>query len=47
MSNLEKLFYPEAIAIVGASRHPSKIGYLILKNLIEYGYKGRIYPINP
>jgi len=47
MSNLEKLFYPEAIAIVGASRHPGKIGYLILKNLIEYGYKGRIYPINP
>jgi len=47
MADLHKLFYPDAIAIVGASRHPGKIGYMILKNLIEYGYKGKIYPVNP
>ncbi len=44
---LEKLFYPSSIAIVGASRQPGKIGYIILKNLIEYGFKGKIYPVNP
>ncbi len=47
MTDLKKLFYPDSIAVVGASRQPGKIGYIILKNLIEYGYKGRIYPINP
>ncbi len=47
MADLRKLFYPDSIAIVGASRHPGKIGYMILKNLIEYGYRGKIYPVNP
>ncbi len=47
MTDLKKLFYPDSIAVVGASRQPGKIGYIILKNLIEYGFKGRIYPINP
>ena len=47
MADLKKLFYPSSIAVVGASRNPKKIGHLILKNLIEYGYKSRIYPVNP
>ncbi len=47
MTDLRKLFYPDAIAVVGASREPNKIGHLILKNLKEYGFKGRIYPVNP
>ncbi len=42
-----KLFMPESVAIVGASRKPGKIGYVILQNLLESGYKGRIYPVNP
>ncbi len=44
---LDALFNPRSIAVVGASRHPGKIGYTLLKNIIEYGYRGRIYPINP
>lgn len=44
---LEVFFYPESIAIVGASRNPSKAGYQIVKNLIQRGYKGEIYPVNP
>jgi len=32
---------------VGASRTPGKIGYEVLRNLIEYGYEGAIYPVNP
>ncbi len=46
-NGLKELFYPESIAVVGASRHPGKIGYTILKNILEYGYEGRVYPINP
>ncbi len=41
------LFNPRSIAVIGASRHPGKIGYTILKNIIDYGYKGKIYPVNP
>ncbi len=44
---LDALFKPESIAVIGASRKPGKIGYTILKNIIEYGYKGRVYPVNP
>lgn len=44
---LDALFKPKSIAVIGASRKPGKIGYTILKNIIEYGYHGRIYPINP
>ena len=41
------MFYPQTIAIIGASSKPGKIGYALLKNIVEYGYEGRIYPINP
>jgi len=42
-----KFFSPKSIAVVGASRSPEKVGYQILKNCIDGGYKGKIYPINP
>ncbi|MEM0356086.1 MAG: CoA-binding protein [Desulfurococcaceae archaeon] len=41
------MFQPRSIAIIGASKKPGKIGHDILKNLIDYGYSGRIYPVNP
>ncbi len=44
---VKALFNPRSIAVIGASRHPGKIGYMILKNIIDYGYKGKIYPVNP
>ncbi len=44
---LDKFFHPQSIAVIGASRTPGKVGYDILKNIIQYGYKGTIYPINP
>ena len=37
----------ESIAIVGASPVEGKVGNIILKNLINYGFKGKIYPVNP
>jgi len=45
--NIKALFNPRSIAVIGASRKPGKIGHDLLKNIIEYGYEGRIYPINP
>jgi len=44
---LKALFRPNAIALVGASTQPGKLGYEILNNLIQSGYTGPIYPINP
>jgi len=41
------LIQPESIAIVGASNNPGKPGSRLIMNLIEGGYKGMIYPVNP
>lgn len=38
---------PKSIAVIGASATPGKIGYTVLANLVNQGYKGKIYPINP
>lgn len=45
--SLENFFNPASVAIVGASRHPGKVGYEILINMIRGGYEGKIFPINP
>ncbi|MCC7208571.1 MAG: CoA-binding protein, partial [Anaerolineae bacterium] len=44
---LKHFFEPESVAIVGASASPDKLGHAVLKNAIEGGYRGRLYPINP
>ncbi len=44
---LNNFFNPKSIAVIGASRTPGKIGYDILKNVIQYGYQGAVFPINP
>jgi acetyl coenzyme A synthetase (ADP forming)-like protein len=44
---LNSFFSPKSIAVIGASRTPGKVGFDILKNIIQYDYKGRVYPINP
>ncbi|CAM2059419.1 Acetate--CoA ligase (ADP-forming) I [Desulfovibrionales bacterium] len=46
-SQLKIMFEPDTIAIIGASTNPGKIGNIILQNLIDSGYKGKIYPVNP
>ncbi|HDM88485.1 MAG TPA: acetyl CoA synthetase, partial [Candidatus Bathyarchaeota archaeon] len=45
--SLKAFFNPRSVAVIGASREPRKVGHKILKNLIDYGFKGEIYPINP
>ena len=39
-------FKPKSIAVIGASTDKKKLGFQIVKNLKESGFKGRIYPIN-
>ncbi len=45
--NLEKLFNPKSIAIVGASQEEGKVGTVIARNILELGYAGKIYLVNP
>ncbi len=40
-------FNPESVAVIGASRNEERPGHNVLKNLVELGYNGKIYPINP
>ncbi len=46
-NNLQPLFYPKSVAVIGASENPEKIGHEILKNIIDGGFPGKVYPINP
>ena len=46
-SDLDVIFKPKTVAVIGASRDPDKIGYQIVLNLKDGGYTGRIVPINP
>ena len=45
--DLSYFFNPKSIAVIGASATPGKVGYNVLKNIIESGYSGKIFPINP
>lgn len=46
-SSLNSLLKPDAIAVIGASREPTKWGYKLFHNIISNGYKGQAYPVNP
>ncbi len=46
-TNIKALFWPENVAIVGASSHSGKIGNIIVDNMISAGFKGKILPVNP
>ncbi len=47
MPDLRTLYKPNAIAVVGASDAPGKVGNAVVKNLISCGFPGEIYPVNP
>ena len=46
MGKLDSLFNPASVAVVGASATPQKVGNAVLRNLLDVGYPGAIYPIN-
>ncbi|HEY77481.1 MAG TPA: hypothetical protein G4O09_00010 [Dehalococcoidia bacterium] len=44
---LNHVFYPRTIAVIGASAAPGKLGHACVASLLEAGFRGRIYPVNP
>ena len=45
--NLDKIFQPATVAVVGASHDYSKVGYRVLRNMIGSGFSGVVFPVNP
>jgi len=45
--DMNRIMKPESVAVIGASSEDGKIGNSVMKNLINGGYQGKIYPINP
>jgi acetate---CoA ligase (ADP-forming) len=46
-NKLRYFFNPRGVALIGASSNPAKISNGVLVNMIQYGYAGKIYPVNP
>ena len=47
MDNLDAIFSPESVAIIGASNNPGKVGHDIFANILQGGFQGTLYPVNP
>jgi acetyltransferase len=47
MHELHSLLEPSSIAVIGASRQPQTVGWLVLDNILTNGYTGVVYPVNP
>src|SRR6187455_3773078 len=47
VTSMKRIMQPKAVAVIGASDEAGKIGNSVMKNLINGGYKGQIYPIHP
>ncbi len=45
--NLDAVLDPRAVAVIGASRSPQTIGHQILVNLLQHGFTGPVFPVNP
>ncbi|MCD0462236.1 bifunctional acetate--CoA ligase family protein/GNAT family N-acetyltransferase [Roseiconus lacunae] len=45
--NLEKIFAAKSVAVIGASDRPLSVGQTVLQNLVEGGYRGTVFPVNP
>jgi len=44
---LDAILRPKSVAVIGASTSPDKLGHEILKNILDGGFRGGVYPINP
>jgi len=47
MKQLDAAFHPRSIAVVGASGNPLSMGHRYVLHLVNYGYRGQIYPVTP
>ena len=47
VASMNRIMNPKSVAVIGASDEAGKIGNSVMKNLINGGYKGQIYPVHP
>ena len=47
MHQLDAIFSPQSVAVVGASTTPGKVGHDIFVNILQGDYQGTLYPVNP
>ncbi|MDO8578751.1 MAG: GNAT family N-acetyltransferase [Dehalococcoidales bacterium] len=47
LASLRSLLKPQSIALIGASRHPGTLGHTLLQCLVQNGFTGKVYPVNP
>ena len=47
IENLDRMFHPRSVAVVGASEKNGGIGHAIFRNLVNAGYTGALFPVNP
>ncbi len=45
--NLDKIFDPHRVAVIGASETPTSAGFTVLRNLVGSGFRGVVYPVHP
>ncbi|MCK9915606.1 bifunctional acetate--CoA ligase family protein/GNAT family N-acetyltransferase [Microbacteriaceae bacterium K1510] len=45
--NLDKMFHPRSVAVIGASERPGSVGSALMRNLTHAGFEGPILPVNP
>ena len=44
---LRTLFSPKSVAVIGASERANAVGEIVFRNMLESGYTGMLYPVNP
>lgn len=44
---LEKFFNPKSVAVIGVSAEPTKLGAVVFNNILDAGFKGNLYAVNP
>ncbi len=47
VATMQRTMHPKSVAVIGASAEEGKIGYSVVRNLLDGGYGGKIYPVNP
>ncbi len=47
VNNLERIFHPASVAVIGASDRDGSVGHAIMRNLKEWGFRGTVHPVNP
>jgi acetyl coenzyme A synthetase (ADP forming)-like protein len=47
LASMQRIMNPKSIAVIGASAEEGKIGYAVVRNILDGGFKGQLHPINP